>query len=268
MSILRRFRLLALSALLALPLGCAASHNAPLQETPISGTVFYRERMALPPQAELRLVLYRVLPDGSQKRMEERTAAIHGQVPLPFELKPTLPETAACALEAAILVDGEPLFATPAPVSIRPGDRDIRLLTHRVLPDAPSQSSEISASVPADLTGKLWVLSSVGGKPAEVFPGQPQAHLSFTPEQKEVLRISGSDGCNRLVGTCTVSETRIQFSHLGSTMMLCPAGDEQARAFAKALSETTHWRFVDETKTRLELLKDSSPLLLLEAKAL
>ena len=105
MSILRRFRLLALSALLALPLGCAASHNAPLQETPISGTVFYRERMALPPQAELRLVLYRVLPDGSQKWMEERTAAIHGQVPLPFELKTTLPETAACALEAAILVD-------------------------------------------------------------------------------------------------------------------------------------------------------------------
>lgn len=75
MSILRRFRLLALSALLAPASRLRRlAQRSSARRLPSAGTVFYRERMALPPQAELRLVLYRVLPDGSQKRMEERTA--------------------------------------------------------------------------------------------------------------------------------------------------------------------------------------------------
>lgn len=34
--------------------------------------------------------------------------------------------------------------------------------------------------------------------------------------------VSGSDGCNRLVGTWTMVDTKIEFGPLASTMMACP----------------------------------------------
>ncbi len=257
-----RFRLLALAALLVLPLGCVTSHVSS-QELRISGTVSYRERMALPPQAELHLALYQIFPNGSRERTIEHQSSVRGQIPLPFDLKSPA-SAATCELEAAILADGQTLFATPEPVAVQPGDTDVHLLLHRVFSESESKISTLPT--PADLVNKYWALSSLYGKPVQKFADQPEPHLLFTPEPDGTIRVAGSDGCNRLVGTCRIMQESIRFSHMGSTMMLCPFGEEQARAFAQALAQTTGWRFENPEKTRLELLNSASSLLVLEAR--
>ena len=78
----------------------------------------------------------------------------------------------------------------------------------------------------------------LNGKPTEVYDNQPEPYLLFNPEGAQG-RISGSDGCNSLIGSYTLQGDRIGFSQLGSTMMLCPKGDAQARALAQALSGAT-----------------------------
>ena len=263
-TLLTRLRFLAVAIFVLLPLGCASSQILS-QESHISGTAAYRERMALPPQSELHLVLYGIASDGSREKLKVHDLVIQGQVPVAFRLSGIHPQAEAYELEASILADGEVLFATAAPLAVHSGDTNVHLMLHRVLSEQPVSSSLPSPSLP-DLMEKQWVLSRLHGEPVQKFPDQPEPHLIFTPESAGMLRLSGSDGCNRLIGTCQITEDSVQFSQMGSTMMLCPAGEEQARAFAGALASTTNWRFANAQKDQLELLNGDEPLLVLEAQ--
>lgn len=262
--LLTRLRFLAVAIFVLLPLGCTSSLVSS-QESHISGTAAYRERMALPPQAELHLVLYEVTSDGSREPVKEHDLVIQGQIPVAFTLSGILPQAEAYELEASILADGAILFATAAPAVVHSGDANVRLMLHRVLSEQPVSSLLPSPSA-TDLMEKQWVLSRLHGEPVQKFPDQPEPYLIFTPESAGMLRLSGSDGCNRLIGTCQITEDSVQFSQMGSTMMLCPAGEEQARAFAGALASTTNWRFANAQKDQLELLNGDEPLLVLKAQ--
>ena len=251
--------------LLVLPVGCATILQEPAKEATINGSVTYRERMALPPQAKLHLALYRSPADDSRKLIVENETAIQGQIPFAFKLT-GIPVDVPCELEASILANDEALFATPKPIAVRAGDTDVPLLLHRVLPENDTAAPVTIRPSAKELADKDWVLVTLKGEPAQKFSDQPEVHLLFAPESEEIIRISGSDGCNRLVGIAELTRDEVHFSQLGSTMMLCPAGGEQARAFTQALAQTTDWRFSNTEKNRLELLQGSTSLIILEAK--
>ena len=105
------------SVILALALLAAA----PLAEArDVSGEMAYRERMALPDGAELRVELRS--PEGL---VAEATILPEGrQVPLPFLL--VAPDTGAFTLLGAIFVNGRPEWVS-APVAIAEGDGAINL---------------------------------------------------------------------------------------------------------------------------------------------
>lgn len=105
------------SVILALALLAAA----PLAEArDVSGEMAYRERMALPDGAELRVELRS--PEGV---VAEATILPEGrQVPLPFLL--VAPDTGAFTLLGAIFVNGRPEWVS-APVAIAEGDGAINL---------------------------------------------------------------------------------------------------------------------------------------------
>ena len=192
--------------------GCSPYQKAapqPEPTVPLTGMVTYRERMALPPDAELTVTLHRKTSDGRMLVAEERASTEGRNVPLPFSI--------ACPA------------ADSSSMSYELEDADIMVLTHRVMDAAP---------VTDGLAGTRWKLVELNGKPAEVYDNQPEPHLLFNPEGAQG-RISGSDGCNNLIGSYTLQGDRIGFSQLGSTMMLCPKGDAQARALAQALAGAT-----------------------------
>ena len=93
---------------------------------------------------------------------------------------------------------------------------------------AVAMSSQVSAASP--LTGKIWVLSSLGGK-------APLQGTELTAEFIAKRRVSGSAGCNRYAGTYKVSGSSIRTSPLATTKKACAEPIErQETAFLKALA--------------------------------
>lgn len=122
--------------------GCSPSQKAapqPEPTVPLTGMVTYRERMALPPDAELTVTLHRKTSDGRMLVAEERASTEGRNVPLPFSIACPAADSSSMSyeLEAAISSGGTTLFATTRPLMVHPGDADIMVLTHRVMDTAP-----------------------------------------------------------------------------------------------------------------------------------
>ncbi|WP_431300568.1 META domain-containing protein [Tabrizicola sp. BL-A-41-H6] len=97
---------------------CLAATAASARD--VTGTLAYRERIALPAGAEVLVEL-----SGPGTRAEQRAEA-EGQVPLPFAL--TTEDTGPLTLRAAIFVDGAAAW-TSAAVPVAAGEADLDLGT-------------------------------------------------------------------------------------------------------------------------------------------
>jgi heat shock protein HslJ len=93
-------------------------------------------------------------------------------------------------------------------------------------------ASPASQTGGGDLTGKIWALTELTGKPPVAGTG---ISAGFSADGK----VSGSAGCNRYTGTYTTSGNSITFSSpMATTMMMCDAPVmEQESAYLKALGE-------------------------------
>lgn len=70
-------------------------------------------------------------------------------------------------------------------------------------------------------------------------------------------RVTGSGGCNRIVGQARIEGAAIGFSQMASTRMACPqAVMDQEQKFLTALGEVRRWR-IDEPRRKL-ILEDGN----------
>lgn len=104
--------------------GCATQSSAPRATSAVTGTLVYRERIALPPTARVELRLVEIRDDGGDDPVvAEALMETPGQVPIAFSLPydpRRIDASRTYALHARIRVDGELWFASPF---------DIRVLT-------------------------------------------------------------------------------------------------------------------------------------------
>jgi putative lipoprotein len=194
--------------------------------TSVRGSVTYRERIALPSGATVRVWLEDVSPRHVPALVlaETRVVTAGEQVPIPFELDlagVTLDPRETYALRASIDSGGVTRFATPAQQPLPAGEDEIELV--------------VSAPPPDDrLTGTHWELAEVAGEAVE--PGSG-AHIVL---DAETSRVSGSGGCNRLTGSYETDGDELRFGPVATTLM---AGPEpvmrREAAFLAALSATT-----------------------------
>ena len=139
-----RFSRILLAILASVAFGGCSPHQkaAPQPEptVPLTGMVNYRERMALPPDAELTVTLHRKTSGGRMLVAEERASTEGRNVPLPFSIACPAADSSNMSyeLEAAISSGGTALFATTRPLMVHPGDADIMILTHRVIDTEPA----------------------------------------------------------------------------------------------------------------------------------
>lgn len=198
----------------------------------ISGEVFYRERIALPPGSTLHVSLV-ALP--SARPVVSASAAIppRGGSPLQFSLAvhTDLSDSARFGLVAEIRsVDGI-LFKTAAPVVVSlPLTAPIGIMVSRYT--APPSAPDTAAEPPIDqaLVGKTWQVSSVSGRP--VVSAQPMT-LTIAPD----LRVDGHAGCNDYFTEASLTPGRIQFSQAATTRKACSAElMAQERTFLAALA--------------------------------
>lgn len=115
----------------------------------LDGTLFYRERMALPPRVTASVRLYR---PGSDVPLAASLSLTEGRIPLPFRLHYLADDAQGAAellIRASILYENDALFATPEAVSVDP-DGAPSVLLHRVMPD---EDAPEALSTPAQFRG-------------------------------------------------------------------------------------------------------------------
>ncbi|MFM8277533.1 MAG: META domain-containing protein [Cyanobium sp.] len=115
------------------------------------------------------------------------------------------------------------------------------------------------------LRGTLWTLQALqdgDGPSLSQPPGKP-AELLLAADQE---RVSGSGGCNRLLGGFRLSGEQLSFSRLASTQMACPAAVMAfERRYSEALGRVRRW----STDKQTLLLQDERgrTLLVFSAKS-
>jgi len=235
----QRTHILALSLLLAAPLTFAQSSAEPDHTAhTVTGTVSYRQRIALPPDAVVRLVIEDVsLADAPAKSIGEEDVPTGGkQIPITFDIKydpAALDPAHRYQIRATITSGGKPLFttATAYPVLTHGApEKQVEILVEPV-PSPPDNTST------KPLAGTHWTLTQLNDQPVAPQSGRAEIYLELASDPK---RISGAGGCNRLMGSYELDGASLRFTQVASTMMACP-GDVMPReqAFVKALSDTT-----------------------------
>lgn len=217
------FRVVRASAPLALvaAVGACARHTQPSSNggegrDSVTGSVAYRERVALPPDAiaEVSIVDASIMDVAAQVIAKTIVPSEGRQVPLPFTLRydaRKIKKTHLYTIRAVIRSAGEMLFTTDIVHGVitqeNPTHMDLMLV--RVDPDV--------SVAPSDLVGTSWLLEDLNG--TGVIDGA-RATLDFPGRGKVV----GSGSCNRFFGTVEISGTSIRFGAIGSTRMACAEG--------------------------------------------
>ena len=204
--------MLLVGALLASGPALGAKINLP-------GEVTYRERMALPEGAVLRIELIDLaIPDRPRVRVSAPTGA--GQVPLSFTL--TFDDSLILphhnyALNAEISA-GDIRFRNAEPYAVNPlaPEAPIIILTQRVA-DAPVSAPSSEPTVPADglpILGVTWQATRIGETP--VPPG-----IEVTMHIEPNMRAGGVGGCNSWFSQTTVTADSFAAGVTGRTQRSC-----------------------------------------------
>lgn len=211
----------------------AAQVWAPLSEAGqarISGTVSYRERIALPPDYVLRVELLDISrQDAPPVPIASVELTPRHQVPVAFDLaydEDRIDPRLTYAVRAQILAGGRLMFTTtrnyPVITKGNPGKADIWLER------AASPRAEAKL-VPPALMGE-WLVQDIGG--CGVLDNL-QSTLRFGSNGAA----SGRGGCNHFTGSFTVSGGELRFGPLAATMKACiPAVADQEQKYFAALS--------------------------------
>jgi putative lipoprotein len=191
----------------------------------VTGSVTYRERIALTPGARVEVKLLDVsLQDVAARVIAEQTIEVTHQVPISFSLVYDPAEIDArlsYAVRATIFNGDKMLFTT-----------DVDLVLVRV-------GGQKSSQARPTLTGKKWILQSINSKAISVAENQTAPFIRFVP-RGEANIASGNAGCNNFNGSYEIGSDELSFGNLASTMMACPQMELEGR-FHQALAKVSRF---------------------------
>ncbi|EMR13819.1 heat shock protein [Methylophaga lonarensis MPL] len=95
----------------------------------------------------------------------------------------------------------------------------------------------------AVLENTYWKLTRLDNTPIIPEQSNQEAHIILDHAER---RMSGSDGCNRLMGAYVLNDQQLRFRQVASTMMACPSGMETAQALHLALEQVRGWRITGQ----------------------
>lgn len=229
----------------------------------IQGSLFYRERMMLPPDTMAIITLEDISKaDAPSLVLASMTLEQANYSPLAFSLpyiKADIQAKNRYALRASIVSQGKLLFNTTQTYMVFAQNQPacLDMLLHKVHDEANNKDN--IANTKATLQNTYWTLTNLRGQAIEHYDHQPEAHLVLQADGKS----TGSDGCNRFFGSYTSHGHRLTLHPGGSTMMLCPQGGEQAASFMSGLHEITSYKINGQ---ELELLRGHDVILTFTAQ--
>lgn len=106
-------------------------------------------------------------------------------------------------------------------------------------PSADQQSQNLSL-----LQNKNWTLTHIG---ATEYKATPNAHNVPSIQFGSDLRVSGADGCNRIMGAYAIKGQHLTLGQLGSTRMYCQDTMKLAADYTEALNKVKGYQVYDKT---------------------
>jgi len=228
------------ACLTALAYGESAGTN---EMKTVDGSVWYRERMMLPPNAEITVILEDVSRmDVAADILATTTFSPSGGPPWDFSMEydpARIDSRHRYAVRARIEVNGQLMFTNrqqvPAFSSAEGGPLEI--MVSRVRGDRGGQHSP-PPTPNASLVNTYWKLVEIGGQPATLGAGDRELHMVLTSEG---ARVSGFSGCNRFTGLYELTDSQLRFKSVASTRMACMEGMDQEKRFLEALGEVVRF---------------------------
>lgn len=208
----------------------------------LSGTVAYRERMALPPGAIVDVKLLDVsLADAPAIVLAEVSITPAGQVPVPYTLTydpAAIQAGHRYALQARIILDEKLLFTTDSHWAVFDGgENKTDLLLKLVNSDVRTDTDGLQGT---------WLAEDIGG-------GGVMDYLQTTLQIRPDGSFSGSGGCNNYRGNAQINGNAIRFGPAAATFKACtPAAMDQELKFHTALGEVRSWE-IDAIRRKLIL---------------
>lgn len=232
------------------------------QNASVSGTVTYLQRVALSPDAVVKVILEDVsVADAPAKVLSEREIPSNGkQVPISFELNYATTDIQPkhrYSVRAAIQSGNRLLFTSTKSYPVITNGAPSRV--EMIMQPASTTSPVPGTSVAAPLEGTHWTLTKLGDQ--AIAPATVRiAYLQFIADGHRVV---GSTGCNRLTGTYEQLGNKLKLRPIATTMMACiePAMDQE-RKFNTSLGQIDSYRIRGNT---LVLMGDKKVLASFEA---
>jgi putative lipoprotein len=209
----------------------------------IEGSVFYRERIMLPPNAEITVTLEDTSKmDVAADIIATTTFPAVGGPPWGFTLgydSTTIDSRHRYAVRARIEANGQLMFTNTTQIPAFSGaeGKPLEILVSRVSGGRGGQRPA-STTPSASLTNTYWKLVELGGKPAGLGAGGRELHMVLISEGS---RVRGFSGCNRFTGSYKLTDSQLRFRPLAATRMACMEGMEQEQRFLKALGEVVRF---------------------------
>jgi putative lipoprotein len=218
--------------------GCA---SGPTEEAgamkSISGKVWYRERMMLPPNAAIAVALQGVARmDAPAADVATVRLPATGAPPYPFTLQYDPARIRAqrrYVVRARIEADGRLLFTSTESIPAFDRDAPLDIMVTRV-----SSAARAPAGDAVSLTDTTWRLEEIRGHVAGAGAGKRPVTLTLASDGQ---RAAGFSGCNRYTGTFEVSDGHLKFSHMAGTRMACIEGMELEQQYLEALPQTVRY---------------------------
>jgi putative lipoprotein len=221
----------------------AAEGGSMAEQSQVSGEVIYRERMLLPPGAEVEVHL----EDISRA---DALATVLASVRFPAENGPPFPfvieydparidARMRYAIRATIRREDQLIFTTTEyidPFAAQP----LEVMVYRV-------AEPVKAETVA-LEGPRWELQTLDAEPAAKGAGGKPVDLQFFADEQ---RAGGFSGCNRYFGGysregASMNGSALKFGAIAGTLMACPEGEELERAYHQMLGRVDAFRLTDE----------------------
>jgi putative lipoprotein len=203
-----------------------------------AGSVFYRERMMLPPNAEITVTLEDVSKmDVAADIIATTTFPPVGGPPWGFAMAydpARIDSRHSYAVRARIEVNGQLMFTNTSQIPAFSGEegRPVEILVSRV-GGARGGQRPASTTPDASLTNTYWKLVELDGQPAALGAGGRELHMVLISEGN---RVRGFSGCNRFTGSYELTDSQLRFKPLAATQMACMEGMEQEQHFLVSLA--------------------------------
>jgi len=234
----------------------AANAQGPLS---IDGTATYRERMVLPPDATFEATLEDIsradapaITVGQARVEQPANPPIHFTIQYdPTQIQPNH----IYAVRARISEGGRLLFTTDQRYQVLTQGHGSEIGVMMLRRVAGVTGSSDAPAVQLPLRETYWKLAQLEERLVTPADTQQEANLVF---HSEGGRVTGSGGCNRLMGTYVADGSALHFNGVASTRMACMHGMEIETSFLATLEHVRSWKV---TGQQLDLLDESDKVL-------